>query len=54
MKPSGIDVLVDDPVLLAIDLDRRWRWIRMLGDRMRFCFGENIDMEDIVNFPVWR
>ena len=52
VKPSGIDVLVDDPVLFAIDLDQGWRWVHMLGDCIWFCFREDVDMEDIINFPV--
>jgi hypothetical protein len=53
VEPSGIYVLLHDPEVLVINLDQRWGQVCSVGDHVRLHFGKDIDMENIVDFPVW-
>ena len=51
-EPLGINVLLDSPEVLIIDFDWGWRWVTMMWDHVGFDFRKDINIENIVDFPM--
>jgi hypothetical protein len=53
-EPTSIDVLLYDPEVLVVNLDGQWCWFLLMQDCVGLRFGEDINMENIVNPPLRR
>jgi hypothetical protein len=52
-EPSGVYVLLHNPEVLIVNLDWRWGWVCSVWDHVRLHLGKDINMENVVDFPVW-
>ena len=53
-EPSSIDILLHNPEILVVNLNRRWHWLLTLQNCVGLCFQQNINMENIVDSPTHR
>ena len=53
-EPLGVDKLLNDEFFLVIDLHRQCRDRWLSRDCVRLCFGQQVDMENIVDPPLVR
>jgi len=52
VEPLGVQILLYDPEILIIDLDRRRSRIRAVQDRVGSSLRQDIDMENVVDLPL--
>jgi hypothetical protein len=52
-EPSGVYVLLHNPEVLVVNLDWGRGQVRSVRDHVRLCLRKDINVENVVDFPVW-